>query len=833
MLVLWKRLAVVIAVICCWLVPSLYGQPSGKSAISVHTVTKDGRPLPGVIVEGASRAGIVCKVITDNQGRGTLRGCSDDVATLHISAHLQGYLAAATDINTKDETDLEISLAPAFDVQQSLTVQSSPQSPLAESSSSESKLPVVDAKSGPLRPNTVIEALPLVPGVIRTPAGRVQISGLDEEHSSLLVNSVNVNDPATGGFGLSVPIDAVDLLKVMQSPYLAQYGSFTAGVVSAETRPGGDKWDYSLNDPFPDFRIRSWHLEGVRDASPRLNLSGPLIKDHLYFVEGVEYLVDNAEVRTLPFPENESRSKAVNSFTQVDVVLDSRNSITGTLHFAPHSIDYANLNYFDPQPVTPDADYQENTGTITHRFVMGDGLLTSTFAGTGVATDIEGQAQSAMVLSPVGNSGSYFGQQRRGATRFQWLETWSPANVHWHGQHVLQIGGVLANAEDEGTVTGHDVSIVNASGQLLRTISFVGSGNFSLSDLEPALYAQDHWIVDKHLAMDAGIRFETQSLTNTSRFAPRWGLAWSPSGDSSLILRGGVGVFYDSIPLEYYAFTKYPEQIVTTYDSSGNITDGPRQFLNVISQSPSTFPFIHQLNRNGNFAPYSFAWNIEGERIVNQYLSLRFRYLHADAHNQLTLSPEVSESESALVLAGSGALETRQVEFTSRLGTKKERQLFFSYVRQFAAGDITDASTYLGDFPSPVVRSQITAHTAGEIPNRFLLWGTTDLPWRMHLWPRAEYRDGFTWQPVDEIQNYISLASAAQPRYPRYFTADVRLSKDFNVGSKHAVRFSLTFRNLTNHNNPLQVHNNSADPLFGSFFGNYGRHEFPDFDLLF
>jgi hypothetical protein len=209
------------------------------------------------------------------------------------------------------------------------------------------------------------------------------------------------------------------------------------------------------------------------------------------------------------------------------------------------------------------------------------------------------------------------------------------------------------------------------------------------------------------------------------------------------------------------------------------------------------------------------------------------RYLHADAHNQLTLSPEVSESESALVLAGSGALKTRQIEFTSRLGTKKERQLFFSYVRQFAAGDITDASTYLGDFPSPVVRSQITAHTTGEIPNRFLLWGTTHLPWRMHLWPRVEYRNGFTWQPVDEIQNYLSLASAAQPRYPRYFTADLRISKDFSVRSKHAVRFSLTFRNLTNHNNPLQVHNNSADPLFGSFFGNYGRHEFPDFDLLF
>ena len=88
----------------------------------------------------------------------------------------------------------------------------------------------------------------------------------------------------------------MDLLKVVRSPYLAQYGSFTAGVVSAETRPGGNEWEYSLNDPLPDFRIRSGHLEGLRDASPRLNVSGPLIRNRLFLAEGSEYLINKAEV---------------------------------------------------------------------------------------------------------------------------------------------------------------------------------------------------------------------------------------------------------------------------------------------------------------------------------------------------------------------------------------------------------------------------------------------------------------------------------------------------------------------------------------------------------
>jgi hypothetical protein len=226
----------------------------------------------------------------------------------------------------------------------------------------------------------------------------------------------------------------------------------------------------------------------LRDAAPRLNFGGPLIRNHLYLLEGSEYLVEKAEVRTLPFPVDESRSEAFNSFTQIDALLGDRNTVTGTLHFAPHTLRYANLNYFDPQPVTPNADYQEDTGTIGDRFAFAGGLLSSTFAGTRDATNVTGQAQGDMVLTPQGNSGTYFGQQSREATRFQWLETWNPALWEMHGQHAFQLGTVLAHAEDEGQVTERNVQINNASGQLLRNISYTGNGIFSLADLEFAAY---------------------------------------------------------------------------------------------------------------------------------------------------------------------------------------------------------------------------------------------------------------------------------------------------------------------------------------------------------
>jgi len=79
----------------------------------------------------------------------------------------------------------------------------------------------------------------------------------------------------------------------------------------------------------------------------------------------------------------------------------------------------------------------------------------------------------------------------------------------------------------------------------------------------------------------------------------------------------------------------------------------------------------------------------------------------------------------------------------------------------------------------------------------------------MSLSPHVEYRNGFPYQAVNDLQQYVSLPEEPQLRYSRYFSLDARVSKDINVSSKHAVRLSLNGINLSNHANYLQVHNNT------------------------
>ena len=494
--------------------------------IHLSVIDEKNLPVPNATVEVRLSEKLVSTSSTDATGKVTLTVNLPGTYSLKIEK--KGFLPTETPLEVSEgsaaqDIDIDVVLSAVALSRQSVEVKGEASNPIAETSSGRTTLAPAKAEDTPLRPATLVDALPLIPGIVRGPDGSVRIAGFGEDHSVLLVNSVDVTDPATGGFGLSVPIDSVQTIEVSEMPYLAEYGRFTAGVVAADTRRGGEKWGYSLNDPFPDFFIRSGHLDGIRDAAPRFNLSGPIIANRLYFLEGVEYLLDKQEVRTLPFPESLSTSKAVNSFTQFDAILSANQTLTGSFHFAPHSQQYAGLNYFNPQPVTPNADFHETTGTLTDRLAIAGGLLQSTVSNRVVSSGITAQGTADMVLAPAGNLGNYFSQESRRANRFEWIEEWTPHTFHFAGQHTLKFGSVLGHAENVGHFYARPVLIDDAGGNLRQQIAFSGAGAFDLADLEPAVFAQDHWVLNSHLAIDAGLRLEAQTITYTTRAAPRAG----------------------------------------------------------------------------------------------------------------------------------------------------------------------------------------------------------------------------------------------------------------------------------------------------------------------
>jgi len=103
----------------------------------------------------------------------------------------------------------------------------------------------------------------------------------------------------------------------------------------------------------------------------------------------------------------------------------------------------------------------------------------------------------------------------------------------------------------------------------------------------------------------------------------------------------------------------------------------------------------------------------------------------------------------------------------------------------------------------------------------------------MQFAPIVEYHTGFSYAPVDAARNYVGVPYSDRFRYPNFFSADARVSKDVKVNDKYSLRFSGSVLNMTNHFNALDVDANTGDPQYGVFFGNYKRLFRGDFDVLF
>ncbi len=811
-------------------------QPQPRTQIRITIQDEAGIAIPAASIQVKLAGKLVTTVTTDAKGEVTAGGLAPGSYELTVSrdgyeSSMQGGIAVVSGQTTEIKFTLAQKVQLKDEVNITATANTAPEltssTPASLGQATVRNVLGNDAKS-------VTDTLPLLPGIVRSPQGEIKISGTGENRSAFIVNAADVTDPATGQFGMTVPVDIVESINVFKTPYLAQYGRFTSGVVSVETRRGGDKWNFSLNDPFPEFRFLDGNLHGMRAATPRIVFNGPLIKNKLYLSEGSEYTIKKRPIQTLEYPNKETKTESINSFTQLDYIIKDTHTLTGTFHFAPRKDSWVNLDFFNRRPVTPNWKGRDYTGTLIDRLTLGENLIESTIAVKRYTVDVWGQGTADMILTPTGNLGNYFSEQERNATRAEWLETLSLKPIRsTAGIHNLKFGSVIARTTNRGEFFARPVDIQDMGGNLLRRIEFAGGRPFDLDDFETYFFGQDHWNINNKLSLDLGLRFERQGITETYRIAPRAGIAWAPFANQKTVFRGGFGYFYDRVPLSVYAFDRYPAQVITTYGPGGSVIDGPRLFANVTDTAErSSNPFIGGGTKIGNFAPNSATWNVEVEHSFSPLLRVRANYLNSNSTGVVIVDPRVADGQNALVLGGGGASRYRQLELTARISWKENKQqIFASYVRSSSRGDINEFNTYIGNFPYPLVRPNQYARLSADLPNRYLAWGTFQLPWKLRYSPIIEYRNGFPYSSYDQIQNYVGAVNAG--RFPNFFSFDSRISRDFQVHPKYAVRFTLKGFNLTNHFNPLDVYRNVTDPRYGIFFGNYSRFIKLDFDVIF
>jgi hypothetical protein len=193
--------------------------------------------------------------------------------------------------------------------------------------------------------------------------------------------------------------------------------------------------------------------------------------------------------------------------------------------------------------------------------------------------------------------------------------------VSWsRGRHNMRFGGSLTRHTTGGTGSEPGTAILGTFTFLSTTtapfdqltladvqqytqpISY-GVTSYELKQWMSVLFVQDSFRVNNDLTIDAGLRYDRQTLTTaTTNFAPRVGFGWHPFGDARTAIRGGYAMYYTQIRANAIASALTGGlDGLTTYTASPGQTGFPT-CLNApcvpLVFDPRTLPLTQQPARN-------------------------------------------------------------------------------------------------------------------------------------------------------------------------------------------------------------------------------------------
>ncbi len=130
----------------------------------------------------------------------------------------------------------------------------------------------------------------LTPGVTTGVGGRVQIRGAMTSGNLYLLDGQNIADNAYNNRGLAIIDDSLEETQVITGAMSAEYGDVDGGVINSITKSGGNDFAGSLRWELSN---PSWNalqpmqnrtsIDNILGETKTLSLSGPIIKDRLWF----------------------------------------------------------------------------------------------------------------------------------------------------------------------------------------------------------------------------------------------------------------------------------------------------------------------------------------------------------------------------------------------------------------------------------------------------------------------------------------------------------------------------------------------------------------------
>jgi hypothetical protein len=405
-----------------------------------------------------------------------------------------------------------------------------------------------------------------------------------------------------------------------------------------------------------------------------------------------------------------------------------------------------------------------------------------------------------------------------------------------------------------------------------------GNPEISGTQLDAGVYVGDDWRVAPNLTLNLGLRYEAQTnIQDLKDWAPRVGLAWAPGGGGQkqpkTVLRAGFGIFYSRFDLssllnaERYNGLLERQYVVTNPDFYPNVP--PASALAGFEAAQVTWHVDPRFR-----APYMMQNAFTVERQLPRGSTLAVTYTRTRGVHQLrsldfnaplpgTYDPAMPGSgvyplgntNPYLVNTSSGVYDQNQIITNFNARVNKNLTFTGNYTFNHARSN-TDG---LGTFPAnPYNYSGEYGPASSDVHHRVSLQGTINAPWNLVFSPNVNLQSGPPFDITTGSDLYGTTLFNSRPGFatdaskpgviqtpyglldpnptpdeelvPRNFgrgpglvSINLRVRKTFNFGPevkgstarRYNLSFSMSARNLTNHNNPGAIIGNITSPQFG------------------
>ena len=620
-----KRLLTLLAVLLTAVTP-LVAQSTTAGGLTGQITDASGAALPGVTVELSGPAMQGARVaVTDGQGQYRFSNVPPG-NNYSLTASLPGFASATKTVQRVflgQESTVNFTLRAA--VAEAITVTA--EAPLVDVSRTTTGVNVTARQFESLPTQRSFQQLTtLAPGVSMDMgesrsnqlANSPTVGASSAPENNYIIDGLSTTDARYGVSGTNLTMNFVEEVQVMTGGYSAEFGRSTGGVFNVITKSGSNDLG---GDVFGYFSDASWSADrvgrqqkGTSFGADRtdamdfgLSIGGPIMRDRLWFFGAYNpsrRTIDIGEASPLVGDPASDFEQETNFYAgKLTFALTPNHNFVATAFGDPTTQEGWLIRGLNAPPA--------ETGSALRRADVGSNNMNLRYNGiisqSWLIEASIGRHTRDNTLAPMTDTGRNVPRQidetiaggfnRGGFQRFQTDESardaWTLKFSNFLGSHELRYGiDVESNHYDADL---HETWYRWFGDRVQERIYTVaGSGDTE----NEAAFIQDQWKIRPNLQLNAGLRWERQSMTSArglfvasmsdlsdmeaaddftldNNWAPRLGLVWDPMNNGRSKVYGYVGRFFEAIPLDLNIRALNGEDyIISTYRYAGEAPAG-------------------------------------------------------------------------------------------------------------------------------------------------------------------------------------------------------------------------------------------------------------------